>query len=352
MRILYWSSMHSTLEHDELTILTELGHTWFSTGHYVDPTNPHTDDVLRGSINAAPQPDLIAEFRKLNPNHKMHCHVNLTKEFVDKFDMVIAGHCCPLPNELFDNWEFVKHKPVIWRTYGQQNGSVEAKTLELRKSNKLTLVRVAKTEANIPNFAGLDFVIKGYIDENIYKGWSGFGGEVLTFNNFFDKRTWHSNTQIYKRVVDALKPHPSSLYGQYNDKVPICKGVLSDKDQVSAYQNCGVYFALSSKPAAITYNFIEALMVGCPVVTFGPKLGTSEPSMPNIYEVPYLVENGLEAFLGDEEDELIFYIKTLLTNETLAKEMSIAGRKKAMKIASKEENKKQWEEAINFARNR
>ena len=40
MNILYISSFHAVLEFDELTALTELGHTWFSTGQYLNPHKP------------------------------------------------------------------------------------------------------------------------------------------------------------------------------------------------------------------------------------------------------------------------------------------------------------------------
>lgn len=344
MKILYCESWHSSLDSDQLNGFSMLGHEWFSTGRYLDPKFPmKAKDSLRGPIQYEQDPDLIEEFRKLNPNHAEYKSINLSADFVDKFDLVCVNHCCPLPEGLFSLWPHIKHKPVIWRTYAQQSGEVEYHTKVLRdKHSNLTLVRVASTESRIPNFAGTDFVIKGYVDKDRFKDWNGFGGEILTFNNFFTKRTFVSNTQVYRRILNKIQ-HPASLYGCNNEDSSFSKGILSSDDQLKAYQNCGVYFALGSKPAALTYNFQEALMTGCPVVTFGPHLGGSSP---NLYEVPEVVENGIDCYYADSENELEFYTRTLLTNENTAKALSKAGREKAIKLYSVEENLRLWAEAI------
>lgn len=349
MKILYISSFHAVLEYDELLVLTELGHQWFSTGQYLIPNQPLDKDNLRGPIKNIPiNLELVDAFKKLNPNYKIHGPIYLSKEFVDNFDLVIAEHCCPYPFFLRDNWEILKHKPIIWRTYGQQNEQVELMTQHFVNHGNVKLVRVAETESKIKNFAGMDSVIKGYVDETRYCGWSGGRKEILTFNNFFNVRTYHSNTPIYRRIRKKLIEMgvETSLYGLYNDNVDINKGILQPEQQEQAYRDCSVYFALGSKPAPVTYSFAEALMTGTPTVTFGATLGTGDPA---IYEVPTLVENGLHCFLSDSEEELLELILVLINNKELAKSMSVEARTRALQLFSKKVNKELWADIIERA---
>ena len=136
------------------------------------------------------------------------------------------------------------------------------------------------------------------------------------------------------------------MYGLYNDSVKINCGVLSPAAQEQAYRDAKVYFCLGSKPAPVTYNFAEALMTGIPVVTFGPILGNGSPAM---YEIPEMVENGKEAFYSDYEDELEDYIRLMLTDNNLAKTISVNARNKALKLFSKALNKQLWDEIIKEA---
>lgn len=344
LKVLYISSFHAKLESDDLRLFTSLGVDWFSTGYYKNPQEvSFPQECMYSPMEVEPNTARLEEFNKLNPNHAPLQPINLTTKFVDEFDLVILVNCCPLPNELNRLWEFIKHKPVIVRTYGQQGGHFETVLTQAVKAGKVTTVRVGKSESKIPNFAGSDFEVLGYIDSEKFSGWQGFGNEVLTFNNYFNKRAYHSNTPLYRRVV---KNFNSSLYGMNNEGVDICKGVATEEQQLELYKNCGVYFSLGSKPALLTYSLQEAMTVGCPVVTFGPKLGNGNPPL---YEVPTLFKNGIDLFLGDSEEELVYYINLLLTNEVLAKKVSSAARQVALDLWSFDKVKSQWEEVIKFA---
>jgi len=347
MKVLYISGWHSTLEHDELNVLTHLGHTWFSTGLYADPDNPIKEGYWRESeLTQKVDTKVLSEFRKLNPDLKPYKPLNLSKEFVDQFDLVMVVYCGLLDMEFFNVWPHIKHKPVIWRTYAQQSPKNEQMVSSLVDKGNVTIVRVSETETRLPNSAGMDFAVMGYVDENKYKKWSGSKHNVLTFNNFFSRRSYVSNTPLYRRIRTRMHDYSFSLYGGYNEDVDICLGRLDSNEQVKAYKDCGVYFALGSKPAALTYNLQEATMTGCPIVTFGEKLGSSRPSL---YAVPDMFENGTEMFMGDTEEELVFFIKTLLDTPDVAKAMSKAVRKKALELYSKESIIKQWGEVIDCA---
>lgn len=346
VKLLYVSSWHGTLEHDELQVFHELGYDFFSTGLYLDPKNPDIGHSQRNKINKDVDVNLVDEFRRLNPNLKAHTHVKLTKEFVDNFDLVIVGHCCPAPWYIQINWEAIKHKPVIWRTYCQQDSTQEVKMQPYRDQG-VYIVRVSPKERTIPGYAGDDAIIRPFVDSTVYNGWIGGTDNILTFLNFFDVRDPISNTELFLEIV---KGYNYEVYGGYNEGSKISKGYLTWKNMIDKYRTCGVYFALGTKPAPITYNIIEAMMCGCPVVTWGRELGSTKwhKDYHHTYEVTDLFENGIHCFYSDNKTELELYIDLLLNDKDLALEVSKKGRERVIEIFNKNKNKESWKNFINF----
>ena len=114
MRILYLSC-HEILESDEVSLLLELGHDVFSPGAYVNPQN-RGNECMRPDIPGLQyDPETVTMFHALGQPGQDNKE-RLTKEFVDRFDVVIVMH---LPQWITMNWEAMKHKTVVWRTIGQ-----------------------------------------------------------------------------------------------------------------------------------------------------------------------------------------------------------------------------------------
>lgn len=348
MKLLYVSSWHGTLEHDELILFTELGIEWFSTGLYLDPQKPMGDHSPRTALKNTVDTSLKDEFLRSNPDHRIYTTPILTKEFVDKFDIILIEHCSPtLLNPLHANWNNIKHKPVIWRTYAQQNGPLEFETQQYRAQG-LKLVRISPKERNILNYAGDDAIIRAFIDDNEYSNWTGEEPIVLTFNNMFSRRTLHSNTPIYMRIRNKMKPVPFELYGCDNEDTRISLGKLTWEQVKDKYRKARVYFALGSKPASLTYNLVEAMMTGCPVVTWGPALGNlRKPGWPDTYEAHEIIQHGKDGFWSDNELEIESYIRMLLKDDSLAQKISANARKKAQSIFAKEKIKNDWAQFLN-----
>ena len=104
MRILYLSC-HSVLEYDEISLLHELGHYVYSPGAYVEPRNPGNAALRPGLLQLQYDPEDEKHFHSLgSPGYDNKD--KLTKEFVDRFDMVIIMH---LPRWIECNWEVIKH---------------------------------------------------------------------------------------------------------------------------------------------------------------------------------------------------------------------------------------------------
>lgn len=341
MKLLYLCSEHPTLAYDDLTLFTEMGIDWFSTGIYKDPKNPEGNlgSFTRPPIEKEVNNDLLIQFNKLNPNKKLLQHCKISKDFANNFDLILVNHISPAPMNLLNNWSNIKHKPVIWRTYCQQQSHVEKLMNPCRKQG-LKVVRVSSKEQNILNALPHDVVIRAYIDTDRFNNWNGKSIQCLTFNNFYARRGKVSNTKEYEKVVNKLN---FKLYGGDSDNHPLVLGVLSSEDQLIEYQNSRVYFALGSKPAALTYNLIEAMAVGCPVVTWGPNLGNFKgTAWDGTYEASDLIQRGINGFWSDNLDELREFIIYMFNNYTKAKEIGLEGRKTIIKEFSKEKVKQDW----------
>lgn len=344
MKLLYLSSFHGTLEYDDLALFTEMGIDWFSTGLYLNPEKPSLEHAPRRPIDKKVDEALLKEFLDINPNYGIYKPIYLSKNIVDQFDIVLVSHCCPYPYYLNNNWDVIKHKPVIWRTYTQQTSNVEANTQRFRNEG-LKIVRISPKERTIPMYAGDDAIIRGYVDDKEYFGWTGKDDIILTFNNFFANRTVHSNTNMYINIRNRMAPLPFELYGCENKNAPLSLGELSWEQVKQKYRDAKVYFALGSKPASLTYNLVEAMMTGCPVITWGKETGNMKQvyDWRDTYEAPDIIQNGINGFCFDDEHEIEGTIRLLLRDNKLAQSISCEARKTAIATFGKDKIKNDWQ---------
>lgn len=352
-KVLYCSSWHPVLEWDDLVVLNELNIDWFSTGIYLDPSANHPL-IMRGTFNRKVDPYLAEQWYNINPTTygTRWGRFKITKEFADNFDIIFINNFIYY---LEDNWEAIKHKPVIYRTYDRHTPVDEAKLARFQKEG-LKVVRLFDFETRIPFATKSDAVISNYVDSCVYKDWKGDDQSVLTFNNDFADRLNHPNPNgglafpgyhVYLKVKDDF---PTKFYGGNNRKhteVSFSLGEASWDKQKEEYRNCRVYFSLGSKPAPYTYSFIEAFMTGIPTINFGPKLGDYDhPDYRGSYIVPSIVENGVTGFCSDSEEEIRAYIQLLLDDHGLANEISINSRNKAKELFDKPKIVKLWGEFL------
>lgn len=344
MKLLYISCSHTTQEFDDLTLFTELGIDWFSTGIYANPKAPllYYGSLLRNSIEKEPNKVLLDQFNKINPNRGYHKYINLNKKFISNFDVIMCSYSTICINNLERVLAIVDNKiPIIFRTYGFQSSKFELYLKGAQEKFNLYLIRNSPQEQTIKDYAGHSSIIRGYVDETIYKDWSGEIPQVLTFANDFNARLRHCNYNCYRIYMKEIFPHiPAALQGYGNENVTKKKAISWD-EQVALYKKYAVYFNLNSPPASLTYSFVEALMTGIPIVSIGPKLG----SIDNVdtYEVPKILINGENGFYSDSVEWLRGYINMLLNDRELGKKIGAAGRKTALSLFSKQIIKEQWE---------
>lgn len=324
MKVLYLSC-HSILEYDELRILEEIGVDYFSLGSYINPQSPV--DPIRPALRH--QPD---EWLRLNAPDRM----NMPKEFIDKFDTIIVMH---VPEWIEKNWEVIKHKTVIWRTIGQSTPSIEQRLHPMRQQG-LKVARYSVRERLIRGNIGCDMVIPFYKDEDEYYGWTGASAEVITIAQNMAHRAEFCNYEAFKEIA---RNKPVYLYGTSNEKSgELWKGFMSYPDMKQKLRDVRAFIYTGTQPACYTLAFIEAMMTGTPVVALGSEHANSLNIAGDMYEIPDIIQNGVNGFVSDDVDYLRHVIDSLLDDHELAKRISENGRKTAIKLFGKELVRNKW----------
>lgn len=345
MKLLYISCDHKVLEYQDLLIFEELGIDWFSTGLYFDPKNPISDGGFSLQPINKDNTELGEKFKATCRKQGINLPTIISKDFANEFDVIIANDVCPAPFAALTNWVNIKHKPVFWRTYGQTQPKVE-KLLKTCYNQGLKVIRYSPKESNIENALPMDYLLRFWIDTDWFKGWDRQNDYVLTFNNFYARREFISNTNLYESIIYNLE---SKLYGYNPDNHPLVIGELSLKEQLQEYQNCAVYFSIGTKPGSYTLNLLEAMAVGCPTVTWGPKLGdTNQNGYYNVYEVPEIIENYSNGLASDDIKEIKNFIIKCKTDLDFSKKLSQNARKTILNKFSKEQAIKSWKAILNL----
>lgn len=339
--ILYLSA-HSILEYDEIKLFSELGHNVISLGAYVEPGNVG-DSSMRPALAGM---DWSHELR--HAYHQMCKDLNgqdskdhLTAEFLQHFDVVVVMH---IPRWISNNWHvfepFIQRGGrVIWRTIGQSIENIEDKVRPYRHQG-LQIVRYSPMERNIPGYIGEDALIRFYKDPDEYGPWVGDNNRVVTFAQSMQGRGPACNFELFEEVTRSFPRH---LFGPGNEGLPWSSGKVS-YDQLKLEMRVNrVYFYTGTHPASYTLNFIEALMSGMPMVCIGPQHGNASyfPGH-TLYEIPHIIESGVNGFISDDRRELAAYVKMMLENHLHAKLISANARKTAVKLFGKDAVKQDW----------
>lgn len=331
--LIHYISCHSVLEYDEVKLLTELGHDVFSNGAYADPKGHFT--LPRPGIEGAKFHEDMLEVSRLHPR------TQLPPELIEPFDCFIIMHS---PDVLLENWPRIKHKRVIWRSIGQSTPALEAKLRPLVEQG-LEIVRYSPKEARLANFAGVTELIRFYKDPSEYKDWNGSKGNVV---NFTQSLLGRRNFCHYDEIVSTLAGFDSKVYGTGNEDLGALNGGETTYEmQKQIMRECGVYVYGGTWPACYTLSIMEAMMTGCPVVAIGDTLArTDKFEQLDFYEIPDIITNGINGFYSDSVDEMRTYVKNLLENPTLAKEIGKAARKRAIELFGRDTIAKQWQDYL------
>ena len=337
MKILYLS-VHSILEHDEIKLLTELGHEVFSPGGAYQ--NPHAPgDKKRPPIPDAPYFDHLCQVAIQCSKEHLH------PELIEWADVIMVMH---RDDWITNNWEQMKHKTVIWRTIGQSiSGSEDV--LKPYREQGLKVVRCSDRERFISSNIGADAFIYFYKDPEEFYGYEGTNKIVMTVAQGMpsDTRREHLN---YHTFLEATRGFPTHLYGPDNEISGLGGGLVDYEHMKMALRMNRVYMYTGTQPASYTLGFIEAMMTGIPIVAIGEE-HAQYIYHDKLYEIPYIIQNGVNGYFSDNIDKLREYIDLLLNDQKLAKQIGEAGRQTAISIFGKDIVKEQWKTFLNSLTN-
>jgi glycosyltransferase involved in cell wall biosynthesis len=328
---IHYLSCHSILEYDEVQLLTDLGHEVFSNGAYLDPAG-HITLPRPGIKGAVMYPEYI-------PFATSFPKTNLPSELIDPFDVIIVMHS---PDIIVNNWEKIKHKKVIWRTIGQSTWNVET-ALKPMRDEGLKIIRYSPNERRIPDYIGEDVLIRFYKDEDELSGWTGDGRTVVNFAQSLKGRRDHCH---YDDIFKVVKNFNGTIYGPGNDDLGRYNGgAVPYELQIEKMQEARVMPYAGTAPASYTLSFIEALMMGLPIVAINNQMANIIYDF-NFYEVEEILTS-LGGIVCGSVGEMISQTQELLDNDAYAKEISEKQRAYAIDVFGKKKIIKQWEEFLN-----
>lgn len=326
---IHYLSHHSILEYDEVQLFTDLGHEVFSNGAYLNPAGHIT--LPRPGIVGAKYYEKWAALAASSPKN------DLPPELIEPFDVIIVMH---QPEALFDLWPRIRHKRVIWRSIGQSVEWIEQKLKPL-VDDGLIIVRYSPKEANIPSYAGAHSMIRFYKDENVYTDWLGINGQVVNFSqNLKGRRDFCHYDDIYP-VISELN---GKIYGPDNEAVGMLNGGNVPFDKMLDIMRASRALIYGGTwPASYTLSFIEALVMGLPIVAISAKRAhLPQFSAFDFYEVGDILRE-IGGIVCDNASQMTASARLLQDDYELAKDLSRRQREVGIKLFGKDTIGKQWE---------
>jgi len=150
-------------------------------------------------------------------------------------------------------------------------------------------------------------IIPQGIDTKLFDGWEGGDKKILTVVNRYQEEDKLTGFGLWKAITSDL---PTNPWGKSNGISTQPKDVRS---LIQLYRKASVFLNTSewkSCPIAL----LEAMSVGCPVVTTATTI------------IPEIIENGVNGYISNDEEELRSYLKELLENPIRGKELGSNGR--------------------------
>lgn len=332
MNILYCSD-HAVLEYDEVKLFTELGHKVFSMGAY---HNLGHDDLPRPHIPGLEYYEELDKIYIQNPNR-----LSMAKELIDWADTIIVMHS---PNIIVENWPRINRKRVIWRSIGQSLANIEDKLAPM-KDQGLQIVRYSPKEENIDGYIGEDAMIRFYKDEDEFSDWKGTKKTVVSFAQSLKGRRDFCH---YDEIMSVIEHFNGTVYGPGNEDLGKYNGgQINYRQQLKIMRESSVMPYGGTWPAPYTLSFIEAMMMGLPIVAIS-KVMAHIPRFEGLdfYEVDEILAK-IGGAVCDTPESMIHHTNKLLSDPVHASNISTRQRKLAIKMFGKKNIKKEWEVFLN-----
>lgn len=330
---LHYLSVHSVLEFDEISLLTELGVDVFSNGAYLNPAgHPSLPRPGVTGMNYYPELEQIA---------RLHPKTALPPELIEPFDVIMVMHS---PEILLSNWSRIKHKRVVLRTIGQNTAGVEAMIKPL-VAEGLKIIRCSPKERGFPGYAGEDCMLRFYKDEQVFSGWTGETHNVVTFAQSLKGRR---NFCHYDTLFEVLSLFDGShVYGPGNEDLGALNGgEVPFSRQLEIMQQSRVLLYGGTWPAPTTLSFLEAMMMGLPIVSISKTLA----HIPGLETLDFFECDEILAQVGgavcDSPSGMAIAAQRFRKDVLCADEISVKQRELAVGMFGKKVIMPQWGEFL------
>ncbi len=322
MNILYLSC-HEVLEYNDLQIINNLGHHVISIGGYCNPQQP---------VNS-PRPALDIEQVSLakTVEHIKICSQleTIDPQIAEWADVIWVTHRADWLSNIA--MQVGKKKQIILRTIGQNTRNNENTINQLKTLGyNISVVRYSPMEFNIPQCQHVDRIIRFSCDSRVFSNWNGYKEGGIAIAQLLNRKQF-TNTEF---LMEASKQLGVQLFGRLNEDVGIAE--LNHDGFISAMQDHRYFLYTGTIPAPYTLSFIEALMMGIPIIALKNR-GYSD----NLYEVPSIIENEKNGFLANSISDVKYY-SDKLQDFAYAKAISDNARATAMSLFDSQEIQQQW----------
>lgn len=283
MRRIVLCLSHSIEEHDQVKLLSSIGHDVFSIGGYINPAHPHDDK--RPALPQVPHhPELQAAVDALGtPDNLGAAQHRIPDTVLEWADTIIYHHYL---DRLYGQWPRIRDwlrgdadRRVIWRSVGQSVEGNERTAVPFRREG-LERVAYSPNEQHIPGYAGHDALIRFYADPDEWRGWTGTDQRVINVTQHLRQRDPYTNWRFWRQATDRLTSLPLGP----GSEVIGGPGAVDYDDMRRWLRVARVYLYTGTQPASYTLGLLEALMTGIPVISIGPAHMTIFPYGPDLFE--------------------------------------------------------------------
>lgn len=204
-------------------------------------------------------------------------------------------------------------------------------------------------------------------DQNQINAMKGMSGDINVFISEFSKKSWGMNGVIIHHGIDTKtftpkeKPKNSSILTVANDFINrdyclnysgwkrVTNGlnvrVVGETENLSVpassidelvdeYNSCSVYFN-SSTLSPIPTSLLEAMSCGCAVVSTATCM------------IPEIIKNGYNGYISNDEKELTYYLKLVLNDERIRRELGKNARQTILDKFSEKAFIDEWNKLFN-----
>ncbi len=170
-------------------------------------------------------------------------------------------------------------------------------------------------------------IISHEIDIDFFTGWTGGDNKILTIVNNYRHR---NNTMGFDLFTQIMKCFTINLFGNTQG---ISRATKNINELLNLYQKASV-FVNTSVWHACPMVLLEAMSVGCPIVTTGSTI------------LAEIVEDGVNGFIADDIDAMKTKIQKILDDPEMAKEMGQKARQTIIDKFGSKQFIKNWQEAL------